>query len=108
MCGGMNISAIFDFHRFMRRLYEAPKLALDIIFRHTDVVKHIDCRVFFVRVVLIRGVRLEPPPAELPVACLKTRQGMFLALIEPKIPPSAEYASRAKPLSTRHRRERGF
>lgn len=108
VCGGMHISTVLDLHRFVRRLYEAPKLALDVILCHTDVTKHVRCEVFFARVVLFRGMRLEPSSTELAVACLKTGQRMLFPLVETKIPSSSEYAGWAVPLPTRHSRKRGF
>jgi hypothetical protein len=108
VCGGMHISTILDLHRFVRRLYEAPKFALDVILCHADITKHVRCGVFFACVVLFRGMCLEPPSTELAVACLKTGQRMLLPLVKTKIPPSSEYASRAVPLPTRHSRKRGF
>jgi hypothetical protein len=104
--GGMYISSILNLHRFMRRLYEAPKLTLDVVLRHAHVAKRVSCRVIGVCIILFRGTRLEPPPAEFAIACLKTGQRMFLALVETKIAPSAKYASRAKPLPARHGRKR--
>jgi hypothetical protein len=57
---------------------------------------------------LVQGDVSGTTSAELAVACLKTRQRMLLPLVESKIPPSAEYASRAKPLPARHGGKRGF
>jgi hypothetical protein len=100
----MYISTVLNFDRFVRGLHQAPKFALDVILRHAHVAKRVGCWIV-IRIItlLLRGVCLEPPPAKFAVACLKTRQGMFLSLVESKIAPGAEYASWAKPLPARHR-----
>lgn len=108
VCCGMHISTVLDLHRFVRRLYEAPELALDVMLCHADVAEHVGRPILCIYVVLFRGVRLEPPPAEFAVACMKTGQRVLLALVETKIPSSAKYASWAEPLPTRHGRKRGF
>jgi hypothetical protein len=106
VCGGMHISTILNLHCFMRRLYEAPKLALNVVLRHTHIAKRVGCRVIGVCAILFRGMHLEPPPAEFPIACLKAGQRVFLAFVEAKIASSAEYTSRAKPLPAGHGRKR--
>jgi|SRR5712671_7188267 len=98
----MHIGTVLNFHRFMRRLYEPPKLALDVILCHTHVTKYSVCDVFRIRIVRFRGMRLKPPPAEFAVACLKARQRVLLALVKTEVPPSTDYASGTKPLPTWH------
>jgi hypothetical protein len=97
----MHVGIILDLHHFMRRLYEAPKLTLDVMLCHTDITKHVHCGVFFARAVLFRGMRLKPPSTELAITCLKTRQNVPPPRRNQNL-PSPEYTSWAEPLPMRH------